>query len=70
MTDLESKKVEDFGPDDYEDFWIEYVEEVRYFECVLCGDKIDYNIDTVIGHMERKHYKKYEQHDKRVKQND
>jgi len=30
MTDLENKKVEMFSPDDYEEFWVDYVEEIKW----------------------------------------
>lgn len=66
MTELDDKKVEMFSPKDYKDFWINYVQEVAFFECLLCGNRIDYNIDSVIGHMERKHHKQYEKHNKKV----
>jgi len=61
----ENKKVEQWTPEEHDEFWSNFVEEITKFRCQICHQSIDGR--DVSGHMERKHDDYYDKHNKRVK---
>jgi len=60
----EDKPVEQWSPREYDDFWANYVREIKIIECKICGDELRGR--DISGHMERKHDEKYEEHNEKL----
>jgi len=61
-----NKPVEEWGPEEYGEFWSQFIEITKTLRCKLCGKKI-YG-EQIQSHMEKNHFDKYKQHDNSLDQ--
>jgi len=60
----EDMRVEMWSQEEYEDFWSNYVKEIKILKCKICGKELRER--DISGHMERKHAEKYEEHNQNL----